>query len=223
MNKRFVTTLFVLLFVAAGCSGVNPVSNSIGRIPTAAPTATSQAVANLAISTLTPSPAPEGTAAYRLTNYCDLLDSHDIASLFSSAEVMKPVHQVNQVKHVIFSTEGVSATESSCINYAFHQPGSKNAKMLQVTYWVDIPDRAAAGAWAKVWTDAKAQAAQTVSNTGEDAFYNQGRLTFKEGDIYVTLEAVGTYLNTDTQAGVTQQVEIEKQLAHAAANRATPS
>ena len=172
--------------------------------------------------TLAPSPPSEGATNYRLTNNCSLLNSRDIASFYSSAEVMAPVHKVSQVNHVVFSTESISATESSCIDYAFHKPGSKDMELLQVTYWVDIPGQATSSAWAKVWTDARLKATQAVPNIGEDAFYHNGRLTFKEGDVYVTLEAVGTNLNTDTQAGVTQQIEIEKQLALDASSRATP-
>ncbi len=223
MSKRFATTLFVLLLAAAGCSGVNPAVNVSGGTSSPEPTPTSQAGLNQAIPNPSSSPAPEKTTVYHLTSYCALLNSRDIASLFSSAEVMKPVHQVSRVNHTVFSTENVSATESSCINYAFHRPGSNEGEMLQVTYWVDVPEHATASAWAQLWTDAKSKAAQAISDIGEDAFYENGRLTFKEGNVYVTLEAVGTYLNTSTQAGVTQQMEIEKQLARDASNRAIAS
>jgi hypothetical protein len=152
-------------------------------------------------------------------NSCSLLTSRDVASLFSSAEVEGPKHQVSQVNHLVFSTAAISATESSCIYYTFHEPGSKDMELLQVTYWVDIPEQAAPSAWAQVWVDASSKAGQTVSGIGDGAFYNDGRLTFKKGSLYVTIEIVGTNLNTDTSAGVNQQIEMEKRIALDALSR----
>ncbi len=227
MRSHFVTILLTVLTVMmsalAGCSGVSPAVNVAGRTPAPAQTPTPQAGMTPTASTATPSLSSTGAPDARLTSNCLLLDSRDIASLFSSAEVMKPVYQLSQVNHVIFSAENISATESSCINYAFHQPGSKDGEMLQVTYWVDVPDRATASAWARIWTDARSKAAQAVPGIGEDAFYDHGRLTFKEGNAYVTLEAVGSKLNADTQAGAAQQIAIEKQLALDASKRASSS
>jgi hypothetical protein len=225
MSKRFVAILLItLMYALAGCVGVNPATNAAGRTLTPVRTPTLPAGTTPLTSTATPSLTPTEMPYARLTNNCLLLDSRDIAGLFSSyhAEVMKPVHQVSQLNHVIFSAENVSATESSCIFYAFHQPGSMNGEMLQVTYWVDVPDQATASAWATVWADAKSKA-QVLPGIGEDAFYDHGRLTFKEGNVYVTLEAVGSRLNVDTQASATQQIAIEKQLALDASNRVSSS
>ncbi len=82
--------------------------------------------------------------------------------------------------------------------------------MLQVTYWVDAPDQATSSAWTQVWADARLKAAQAVSGVGEGAFDDHGRLTFKMGGSYVTIEAVGTSLNTDTPAGAASRNAIEK-------------
>jgi hypothetical protein len=117
------------------------------------------------------------------------------------------------VNHTIFSTETVSATESSCVYYVFHRPGKKDEKFLQATYWVDIPDQAMSSGWAQVWADAEARAAQTVPGVGGGAFYDNGLLTFESSGIYVTIGIVDTDLNTDTSAGVNQQIEMEKQIA----------
>jgi hypothetical protein len=221
MIKRCVAMLCMGVVLAlAGCTGVNRAANGSSTTPVP-----SYGYIQPTITPAPPTPTPtplsvKGTEAL-LTNNCLLLDSHDIASLFSSAEVMQPLLQVHQVNHVIFSTENISATEASCLDYAFHLPGSMNGEMLQVTYWTDVPNGTPASTWAKVWTDAKSQAAQAVPGIGDDAFYNHGRLTFKDGPIYVTLEVKGTKLNTDTSVGVTQQITIEKQLALDAFNRAT--
>ncbi|MEJ2555173.1 MAG: hypothetical protein P8186_02855 [Anaerolineae bacterium] len=120
---------------------------------------------------------------------------------------------MSQVNHLVFSKATISATESSCVYYVFHEPGSKDMELLQVTYWVDRPDQAAPSAWAQVWVDARATAAQAVSGIGDGAFYHDGRLTFKKGSLYVTIEIVDTNLNTDTSAGAHQQIEMEKRIA----------
>ena len=44
---------------------------------------------------------------------------------------------------------------------------------------------------------------------GADAFYANGRLTFRQSGVYVTVEA----LNQDTSAGTGQQINLEKQIA----------
>jgi hypothetical protein len=70
--------------------------------------------------------------------------------------------------------------------------------MLQVTYWIDIPDQATSTTWAKVWSDASSQGGQAVSGVGDAAFVANGRLTFRKDGTYVTIEAIGTYLKTGT-------------------------
>jgi len=169
--------------------------------------------------TLTPLPTPLETTIDRITNKCDLLNSHDLAGLFPSAEVTRPVHQLSQVNHLSFSQEKISSREASCVYYDFHRPGSKDMEMLQVTYWVDVPDQAAPEAWNQVWADARREADQVVPNIGDDAFYKQGRLAIKKGGIYLTIEVIGTKLNTDSREGTNQQIEIEKQLALDALSR----
>jgi hypothetical protein len=84
---------------------------------------------------------------------------------------------------------------------------------------VDKPDQAAAGQWTQVWTDAQSKAAQAVSSIGEAAFYDQGRLTFKKSNTYVTVEVIATKMDTNTQAGQSEQLEIEKRIALKALSR----
>jgi hypothetical protein len=158
-------------------------------------------------------PSPGGVTALPLTNSCNLLDSRDVASFFPSAEVVGPTHQVSAVDHPVFTTQTISATESACVYYVYHLPESKDMKLLQITYWVDLPGQVAASAWAQAWSNASARATQTVPDIGEGAFFHDGRLTFKKGSTYLTVEAVGTDLHTDTEAGLAQQMQIEKTVA----------
>ncbi|MCL5951408.1 MAG: hypothetical protein M1132_06765, partial [Chloroflexi bacterium] len=72
---------------------------------------------------------------------------------------------------------------------------------------------------AKVWTEAKSKAARAISGIGEDAFYNQGRLTFKKASTYVTIEVLSTRIDTETTEGVNQQMDIEKTIALKALSR----
>ena len=216
MSKCALFTLFVGgLFLIAGCSSAK--ASSTVETSTPAPTATpsNQAIV-LPESTVTPSPQPpHGTAADQLTSQCTLLDSQDLSGLFTPAtsEKIGPMHTVGPVNHTIFSPETISATESSCVYYVYHRPGKADEKFLQVTYWVDAPDQATPRAWAQLGADARAKAAQTVSSIGGNAFYENGMLTFENGNNYVTIGIIDTELNTATPAGVNQQIAMEKQLA----------
>jgi hypothetical protein len=219
MSKLAVLAGFVgLVFLIAGCSGVKALSTAEGRTPAPAATPTLQATV-LPEPTVVSSPKPVATTVDRLTNTCNLLDSRDVASLFSSAEVEGPLHKVDQVNHLIFSTETISATESSCVYYVFHRPGKKDEQFLQITYWVDVPAQATSRAWARVGADATAKAAQTVSGVGGGTFYDNSLLTFENGGAYVTIGIVDTNLNLDTNAGVQQEIAMEKQIALDAQSR----
>jgi hypothetical protein len=213
VSKLSVFALLIgLSFLIAGCRSVKAASTAEERTPGPTVTPSNQATVLPAPSAIS-SPQPEGATVDQLTGQCNLLDSRDLAELFSTAEKVGPVHEVGQVKHLIFSTETISATESSCVYYVFHRPGKKDEKFLQVTYWVDVPYHATSSAWAQVGTDARAKAAQTVPGIGGGAFYDNGMLTLENGAVYVTVGIVDTDLNLDTNAGVNQQIELEKQIA----------
>jgi hypothetical protein len=160
-----------------------------------------------------PLPSPNSTVVHQLSNNCELLGSRELASFFSSAEVVLPTPQVSQVNHVIFSTESVSAREISCIYYVFYHPGKKDQVLLQVTYWVDLPDGTTTSAWSQVWADAESKATLAVSGIGDQAFYTSERLSFKRGSIYITIEVIDTQLSTQTQAGENQRSDMEKRIA----------
>ncbi len=155
------------------------------------------------------SPAPGGALAGTLSGECNLLNSQDLSHFYSTAEVIHAAPQMSQVSHPAFSTASLAATELACTFYVFHRPGHSDEQMLQVNYWIDAPSAADAGAWAQAWAQAKAGRAQAVPGLGDDAFYANGRLTFKKGPVYVTVEA----LNQDTTLGNGQQIDIEKQVA----------
>jgi hypothetical protein len=187
MYKLHILTLIGLLLITSGCATASP----------------------------SPSYIMTQTAANTVIDTCDLLNSRDLANLFTShAEVILPKPQINDVEHPIFSTGHASGTETSCVYYAFYHPGSKSEVMLQVNYWLDVPaPTASAEAWSQDWAQAKSVATQTISGLGNEAFFNNGQLTFKMDNWYVTVEATETDLDLKTPVGVNQQVAIEKQIA----------
>lgn len=220
MNRMLKCLILSFLFAAAGCSGAGGTSSPSLLPPTSGPTpaarntpSPSEPIATPVLSLTTP---PQSATASIITSRCSLLDSYDLANLYTThTEVVRPTPQVSQAGHVAFSTQSVSANEISCVYYVFHLPGSITGQVLQVSYWVDTPAQATPAAWAQVWTDASSKASQSVSGIGVDAFYEDGKLTFKKGDIYMTIEVVGTgaNLNTSTPAGMEDQLKIEKQVA----------
>ena len=187
MHKLSILIIIGLLFITSGCATATPA----------------------------PSYIMTQTAATTLINSCELLDSRDLANLFTShTEVILPKPQTNDVEHPIFSIGHASGTETSCIYYAFYHPGLKSEAMLQVNYWLDVPaPNASVQAWSQDWAQAKAVATQNISGLGNEAFFNNGQLTFKMDNWYVTVEATETDLDLTTSVGVNQQIAIEKQLA----------
>jgi hypothetical protein len=222
MTKSILfTSMLGLALLISACMGIStlPITNS--HTPT--PSAISVAQTRAGATQLAPSPATSSTGvdSTLFLDQCSLLNSRDLAGLYSSAEVVLPQPQTNEVDHVIFSAKKISVKETSCTYYVFHKPGKADSQMLQVTYWIDTPNQAGPGAWAQVWSDAAANSkgVQAVSGFGNSAFFYNGRLTFKKDNLYVTIEAIGTKLNTNTSAGAAQQMQIEKQIAQDAFNR----
>lgn len=187
MHKLSFLTLIGLLLIISGCA---PASPSPSYIMT-------QTVVNTVINT------------------CELLNSRDLASLFTNhTEVILPKAQVDDVEHPIFSTGHASGTETSCVYYAFYHHGSKSEVMLQVNYWIDVPaPYASPNFWNDDWTQARSKATQTVSDLGNEAFFKDGQLSFKMDNWYVTVEATESDLDLNTPVGVSQQLTIEKQIA----------
>ncbi len=241
MRKPLIVSFFLVLFVViSGCEGQRgpapantpaPVATGAAThlAVTTAPSATANTPAAAAGTTAPSQQAtPAATAAPRattpptlspLSNNCSLINSSDLASLFSTAETQRPKPVINRVDHPFFSGAPAAGTETGCTFYTFHQPGSKTGFMLQFTYWLDIPAPAAVSTWDAAWTNAKGKSGQPVSGLGSDAFINNGRLVVRKGNLYLTFEATGTNFDPSTTAGANRQIEIEKQLAQAAISR----
>ncbi len=212
MKVRFAIPLYVSILLAVSACSANPMS------------ALTHSVIN---SQIAPTPTPidltrENAALSDrpLTKACTLVTRQDMGGFFG-AETSQPLYQSNHTNQVIFPAAPVSANEYYCLYMSFHQPSSKNGAYYQVTYWVDTPDQATPGEWAQTWTEGKSHAAQTISGVGEDAFYSDGRLTFKKGATYVTVEVISTKIDTSTAAGASQQIDIEKKVALTALSRLT--
>lgn len=209
--------IVVLLCMSCACSA-SPIVN--------APTGTSVSATQPAAQTTTQpqtSGSPPATTAGKTpvspyTDNCSLLNSQDLASLYSSAEVVLPKPQISQVNQPAFGTQTISATETACAYYVYHLPGTKDMQMLQVNVWVDASDQASSETWGKMGEDASAQAQQVISGIGDKAFFENGKLTFFKDHVYVTIEVVGTAFNPNTNAGLQQQIAIEEQLARKALN-----
>jgi hypothetical protein len=211
MNKLFiVTTLIVLLLTVSGCSAVGSTP-----IPISSPVVPNLETPEKPTATPLPQPAPTESLVSRLVNSCGLLNNRDLASFFAThTEVILPTPQINQVNHPIFSTGNAPGTETSCVYYTFHPPGSIKEIMLQVNYWVDVPASATPSqAWAQDWTQANSKATQTISGIADGAFTKDGQLTFKKADLYVTIGAIETDWNLKASADVGKQLAVEKQVA----------
>jgi hypothetical protein len=220
MSKSILFSLMLgLALVISTCQGIRATPNATINTPTPSAIPTPQSRGGVGEAAQTTTTIPASTTISPIMDQCNLLDSHDLASLFTSAEVVLPQPKTNQVNHVIFSSRKFPASETSCTYYVFHRPGKADSEMLQVTYWIDIPDQATEKGWTQVWTDANSNGSQSVSGLGSAAFFDNGRLTFKKGSTYVTIEAIGTYLNSGTSTGAAQQIQIEKQIALDALNR----
>jgi hypothetical protein len=214
MKKSILFTFMLgLALILCACQGPGGTPKATKNTPTPSTMPTPQTGSKSSETIQTPSSSLTGLSNAPSLDQCNLLNSRDLASIFSSAEVVLPQAQVNQVNHLIFSAKKISANESKCVYYAYHRPGEKEMKMLQVSYWVDIPRQATSAAWAQVWKDADSNGVQAISGVGDGAFFQNGRLTFKKNDIYITIEAIGTYLDSGTSMVKDQQVQIEKQLA----------
>jgi hypothetical protein len=218
MNKPFIISMFIgLLLMASGCTAATPGAGEQLKISASNTTPVPSSAATLGAASAIPSPqsTPTGAGSGTLKDGCGLLNSHDLAGFFPPhVETQLPKPQINQIDHPIFSEVKAPGTETSCIYYTFYRPGSTTMVMLQTTYWVDIPASAVVDqAWAQAWTEASSKALRTISDIADGAFYNDGRLSFKEGNTYVTLEAIETDWNLDSSANIDKQFALEKLIA----------
>ncbi len=233
MRKYFIGILMIgfMLFIAA-CGSSNSVpntgGNSVSQAATLAatvvpPTSTLQAISGAAQATAAPAIAQSATQANSMINTCSLLNSQDLAHLFTSAEIIAEPAKTSQVTHPAFSQENAPGTETTCLYYTYNQPGKSTGETLQVTYWVDTPAPGSQAAWDKAWTDASSGSTQVAISKNESAFFSNGQLVIKNGNEYVTLSAVDTRINANTVAGASQLLNMEKQLAQDILNRLNSS
>jgi hypothetical protein len=205
MSKLLPVTLAIsLLLTLSGCGGAVPSPSPVGGTSTAPAAATATA--------LPAAPTPGPTLAVWL-NSCTLLSSRDAASFLTTAEVEGPDHQIAAVNHTIFSTQPISATESSCIYYVFYHPGRADQKLLQITYWLDVRGQTTVAAWDRLWTEAQSGAKQTISGIGDEAFYNEDQLSFNKGSVYVTIGIVTAGQDYNIAPGSPEQLDLETQIA----------
>ncbi len=210
MAKLYKIT-FLLIGLFTACTPVN-------RAPRDLPTPNVALVETEALTKIIATPTSQSTLLEKnirdLTDSCNLLNSRDLAGFFPPhVETQLPKPQLNQVDHPIFSEMRAPGTETSCIYYTFYRPGSIKMVMLQTTYWVDIPASAIVSqAWAQAWEKASSRALRKVTDIADGAFYNDGRLSFKEGNMYVTVEAIETDWSLDSSAYMGKQFAVEKQI-----------
>lgn len=228
-RPRLTGLFFIVLLFLAGCSRAQAPVQATPPAPT--PTSlTESAGVPVTASTATPAaastpetPLPSANTLHS-PNSCNLIDSSDLAHLFTTAETNREPPEFSPVSKPAFSdaaSEGAQSAgkETTCVFYTFHQPGSQNGWMLQVTYRVDVPEPSAVQGWNQAWTDAKAKSGQPVSGLADDAFASGAKLAIKKGDIYLTFEAIDTRLDEKTSSGAQQLLTYEKQLAAAALAR----
>jgi hypothetical protein len=225
MHKFRITglLLFCTLFVS-GCSIITKPPGKSGNTQAAANTPVISSRTPLASPTPTqtsnlmtiPTPTAAITATQStLIGHCALLNSYDIASLFTQArtESMHPKQQDNHVSHPIFSTVQAPGEENSCIIYSFINPDVKNMQLLQITYWVDIPDPSASSSWTQAWTQLKSEGGKDVPVTGNATYFYNNRLTLQQRNIYITIEVTGQAVNAIPTTGSNPQLSVEKLVA----------
>ncbi len=205
-NYKLLMVACLVILLSACASPTPPVANTPVAVPT---TATATPIV------LTRDPNQINRP---LTENCGLVTRQDMGGIFA-AEVNQPIYHANTTDVLPFSNARVSADEYNCVYLAFHNSGSASGNSYQITYWVDRLGSTPAGQWAQVWNDAKSGGVQTVPGVGDDAFYKNGRLTFKKGDVYMTIEILDSKTNTDTPEGQAHQIDLEKQVALKALSR----
>ncbi len=205
--KKIIGLLMFVLFSLAG-TGCGSQPGGFFTPDQIAPSATP-----IVLTRLNPADAKKP-----LTGACTLVTRQDVGGFFG-AEVQEPLYAINQTHQVIFPAPPVSATEYYCVYLAFHRPSSIQGYHYQVTYWVDTPDKASSSEWDQTWVAGKSHALQVIPGLGEDAFFVNGRLTFKTGGTFVTVEILSNQFDTSTADGIAAQIEIEKKAALTAIGR----
>ncbi len=147
---------------------------------------------------------------------CALVTRHDMAGFFSG-ETSQPVQKVDTVNHLIFTQDQTPGLESSCLYYTYNVSAKKTGHSYQITYWVDRPGQATQQQWTNLWATTRAAAVQPVSGLGDDGFFNGGILTFKKGDLYISVQVLR--MDANDQVTPADQLASEKLVAEKALGR----
>jgi hypothetical protein len=215
---RILGFVWACALVVSACSGITglPGANGKAKFSSSTPTgATPTASQSIIATTAAPSPAAATATSSPLLVDCGLLNTHDMASLFTQAraETQLPKPQASQVSHPIFSTVNAPGREITCILYSFINPDVKDMRLLQITYWVDIPDPSKSSLWTQAWAQLKSKGGKEIAGIGDPAYFDNGRLTLQQGGIYITIEAIGPAMNAVANAGSSPQLNVEKLVA----------
>ncbi len=197
--------LIILVLILAACTIGSPSSVAAhSSLPPVTPTIEPKISPS-------PSPQPQATPTINQASACSLLDSYDLANLFSYAEVEQPILQYSQATHPVFTDAYAPASEIECTFRAFSHPGSKDYQFLQIDYWIDLPVTETPIDWTLLGSQDRPQGAQIITGLGDDAFFSNGQLTFEKDMAYVTLAISSVNLLIDP--GPNQALEIETQIA----------
>jgi hypothetical protein len=209
-KSRIFASLSVCALLLSACMGTKAGPNAIAKSP-AAPTPSQP----LNTSTPAASPAPTTAALPAAVTDCGLLNTYDMASLFTQnrTETQLPQPQDSQVSHPVFSTEKAPGREITCMLYSFINPDVKTMRLLQINYWIDIPDSSQGALWTQAWSQLKSNGGKQIPGLGQAAYFDNGRLTLQQGGFYITIEAIGPAMNAVANAGSSPQLNVEKLVA----------
>jgi hypothetical protein len=215
---RILSLVWVCALIVSACSGTTGLFRGNGKTPLASATpANANATAGQSILATTAAPSPAATIATPspIIGSCGLLNSYDIASLFTQArtETQPPQPQESQVSHPIFSTVNAQGREITCAVYSFINPDVKDMRLLQINYWIDIPDPSASGLWEQAWTQLKSEGGKEIPGIGQAAYFDNGQLTLQQNGIYITIKVIGPAMNAVANAGSDPQLNVEKFVA----------
>jgi hypothetical protein len=215
---RILGFVWACALVVSACSGITGLPGASDKAqaalvtPTAATPTASQPI--LAASAAPPPAAATATTSAVIAD-CGLLSTHDMARLFTQnrTETQLPQPQENPVSHPVFSTVNAPGREITCILYSFINPDVKDMRLLQISYWVDIPDPAQGSLWAQAWAQLKSEGGKEIPGVGQAAYFENGRLTLQQGNVYITIEAIGPAMNAVASSGSNPQLVAEELVA----------
>ncbi len=216
MIKQKIVPLFLIGILISACSSAGGLPGTGGQAlsPTAAPAQATLTATPESAATNTPAATlPMDATQTALIQYCTLLNGQDVASFFTRAEVQLPVHKDYPVDHPVFSSAPAPGRESSCIFYGFQNPDKKGMSLLQITYWIDLPNPGSTASWDQAWNQLKSSGGTQVTGIGDGAYLKNSRRTLKKGNLYITVEATGAALQNLSSLGSDPAAIVEEKIA----------